>query len=182
MRLFFSCALIYALFGGWNLLEAKSFAQRITMDSSGAGVGAWTTDMGSYNAVKAATFTSSGVWSSSTQISAVNEDADFPLLASTSAGDSVVVWSTFDTTLNLRVLKAATLPFGGSWSSPVMVSSNTENLASFASNMSDAAYRVVINSSGVIMAIWNSYMGNDLVVRSARFSSGSWSTPVTISP
>lgn len=162
--------------------SASSFAQRVVVNSTGNAAAAWITQMGSYNSVEAATMSNAGVWSIATALSAVNENASYPVVAIDGAGNTIVIWSSINSTLGVRTLSASRLPSGGSWSAPTQVSSATENLAMFPSGLVDAAYKLVINDAGTAVATWNSYVGSDLVIRSATYSSGAWSTPVTLSP
>jgi hypothetical protein len=162
-------------------LEAKSFAQRIVLDSSGAGVAVWNTSYGTYNGVDAAMISATGVWSPSQMLSDTGEDCSPPIITTDSVGNTIVMWSCEDTTLGVRVLEVAMLPAGGSWSSPIMISSPSEDVAMFGDGLTDPAYRLIMNDSGAIVALWNSYIASDLDVRSASYINGKWSAPQTVS-
>lgn len=163
-------------------VEAKSFAQKMVMDATGAGIAVWNNDMGTYKEIQTAIVNSSGVWGAPLSLSPVGVDCSYPLIVSNSNGDTVVLWSEFDTGLGLQILKATLRPSGGSWQASMMISSSTEDVAVFQSNFSDAAYQVVINDLGILIATWTSTISGSLVVRASRYTGSSWSTPVTISP
>lgn len=163
-------------------LEAKSFAQKIAMDATGAGIVLWNTESGTINKIQASSFTSSGIYGAPVDLSTAGVDCSYPMIVMNSNGDAVALWSEFNSGLGIQVLMAVIRPSGGSWQTATQISSNSENVAVFQNNFMDQAYRVVINDLGVVIATWTSTVSGSLVVRSSRFASGSWSAPVTISP
>ena len=168
-------------FVGMNL-EGTPLAQKIVIDETGAGIAVWSNNMGTYHETQAATINSSGVWSSPVTLSSAGVDCSYPIVVMNEYGDAVCLWSEFNTGLGLNILKAAIRPSGSSWQASTQISLNTEDVAVYQNNFTDAAYRMVINDLGVVIATWISTVSGSLVVRSSRYADGSWSAPVTISP
>ncbi|MBP7074016.1 MAG: hypothetical protein KBA81_01365 [Rhabdochlamydiaceae bacterium] len=162
-------------------LEAKSFAQSMAIDPSGAGVAVWNTKMNTFNSVQAAAISSSGVWSLPVTLSNPGVDTTFPLVVVDSSGNAIAMWSEFDSVMLVNTLQIAILPFGGSWTSPLMISSPTEDVASFSAS-DTPPYTLVMNNTGTIVAVWSAFVGADLVIRSANFNNSLWSFPQTVSP
>ena len=179
--------MLFSLFLGvcfcTTFIEAKSFSQNIALDASGAGVAVWNTKFNTYHSVEAAVISASGAWSSSTTLSTPGQDATFPLIVVDAGGNAVALWSAYDSSLTVNTLQIAMLPFGGSWTAPLVISSPSEDVASTSTGF-NPPYSLVMNDTGTIVAVWNAFVGSDLVIRSANFNSNNsiWSFPQTISP
>lgn len=162
-------------------IEAKSFSQSVAIDPTGAGVAVWNTKKDTYNLVEAATVSASGVWSSSTTLSTPGEDTSYPLIIVDASGNAVALWSAKDSK-GVQTLQVAMLPFKGTWTAPLMISTPNEDVASSSSGF-NPPYSLVMNDVGTIVAVWSAFLDTDLVIRSANYNSnnGIWSLPETIS-
>lgn len=163
-------------------IEAKSFSQSIALDASGAGVAVWNTKFNTYHSVQAAKISASGVWSLPDTLSIPGQDSTFPLIVVDASGNAVALWSAFDPVMAVNTLQIALLPFGGSWTAPLVISSPSEDVATTSTGF-NPPYSLVMNDTGTIVAVWNAFVGSDLVIRSANFNSsnGIWTFPQTVS-
>ena len=168
----------------WGVeVEAKSFAQRVAVAQAGDAVAVWSTNMGTYNCVQAATMSPSGVWSAPVTLCSLTESCSYPLVVVDGSGNYIALWSYFDTGFGTQALHASVYPVGGpTWGAPVRITTNMESVADFEDALENAAYQLTINSAGQAVAAWASYMGTDLDIRASNYSSGVWATPTTLSP
>lgn len=89
---------------------------------------------------------------------------EFPSLSMNSDGEVVAFWQGYDNTYNVSVARSATLPFGGSWSSPVDVSP-AGKLAMYP--------KVAINPSGQMIGVWEVVLGNSFSIQAVAGAFGS---------
>ena len=115
------------------------------LDSNGYGATFWDVTGASTRDVFVATETL-GAWDTAVQISTAGKYSFGPLAAITSTGDIVAVWSVLDSTTHNQLLYYATLPHGGSWSTPTLVSDAATTVQS--------GYSVEINDTGQILITW----------------------------
>lgn len=102
-------------------------------------------------------------WSSPSAISTPLTDALDPRVVIDSNGNATAIW------IEAGVLKASSLPFGGSWSAPSTISS-VLNTASHP--------RLGVDSSGNVTALW---VENTLINSAAKPFAGSWGSATTVS-
>lgn len=97
--------------------------------------------------------------------------SDLHDLAVDVSGNATVVWQGYDGTN--YAIESASLPYGGSWSSPHTLSQYGINLQS---------PEVSVDYSGNTVAIWSTYDGSSSIIQGCSLPyGGSWGAPVTIS-
>jgi len=115
------------------------------LDNNGYGAAFWDVTGTSTRDVYVATETL-GTWDPAVRISTAGKYSFSPLAAITSTGNIVAVWSVLDNTTHNQLLYYATLPHGGSWSTPTLISDPTTT--------SQAGYKVEITDGGQILITW----------------------------
>lgn len=172
-------------FWGSELVAEKSYSSRVAINpvANFAAV-VWTTEQPTYRSVMVSTW-SGGSWSSAVMLSAVGEDAVHPLVVVDASGNALVIWSSFNSTQDVQTLSATLLPFGGSWTTPIQISSPSESVMKVPPILDVPPYQLFTNDGGVAVAVWASEIGNDLLIRTSTFNSGTsgvWSPPTSLSP
>ncbi len=115
---------------------------------------------------------SSGVWSSTLDLSPADGPAYLQQVAVDPAGRATVVWQ-IDNGTN-RIIQARHQTSGGAWSS-------VDDLSSAAYNSYDP--QVAVDAAGNAAVVWYLYNGlNNQVQASDRPVDGTWSSPVDLSP
>lgn len=120
--------------------------------------------------VQSSTKTLGGVWSTPVNVSAAG--ASIPQVAIDASGNAVAIWR--NSVSGVQRIESASLPFGGSWTSPVLLDAGGQN--SFTP-------QIAMNASGQTVAVWSrnnpSLVG---VIQSSFYTfGGSWSAPVDLS-
>lgn len=110
-------------------------------------------------------------WGSSYTLSTPSQPSNGPSVAMDSGGNAVAVWSEFNGTK--YVVKSSKLPYGGSWSTPKILSNSSEDAFSPSVGMS---------ADGTTVVAWIGFNGSNYIaqVSSSSFL-GSWSTPDNLS-
>lgn len=151
-----------------TISKAASDRPQIAMDAAGNCVAIWRQFDGTNTNIESAILPKDASWFSPITIASTpgNYLQSNPQIAMDEAGNTVAIWEEL-TDLGSTVV-AATLPIGGKWSNPATISEpNTE------------APKMVMNSSGLVVAVWQKNGG---CVQSATYQFGnSWSTPVDVS-
>lgn len=143
------------------------------MDASGNVVAVWQ-GIGNNSCICSAILPYGGSWSTPVEISTTGVESTNPIIAVNSAGNAVAVWMVIDPAVDYRRIESAQLPFGGSWSTPVIVSELGDNA------LKD--YQLILNDTGYIELLWSGAESGSTVVHSTIGTfGGSWSTPVPIS-
>ncbi len=139
-----------------------AYIPQVAVDPAGDALVIWVEYNGTNFIAQAATKPASGSWSSPVTISDSGVDVfDFSLKLD-SAGNAVAVWDESDGVNS--VIVAASLPSGGSWTTPVPISTS-----------GNYAYLPVVgvDSSGNAVAIWLESNGSNYVVTGATHLFGS---------
>ena len=145
-------------------------APRITSDGSGYVVAIWRAAEGDTSAIRAASRSEGGSWSSPRRISTPAAGTESPRLAMDRLGNALAVWQR--STGRDSVVQAAIRPDGGTWSEPQNLSGPDE----VAFN-ADVAAR-----AGRLTAVWTVLRDRRTVIEaSSRTVDGSWSAAQTIS-
>ena len=145
-------------------------APRITSDGSGNVVAIWRAAEGDTSAIRAASRSEGGSWSSPRRISTPAAGTESPRLAMDRLGNALAVWQR--STGRDSVVQAAIRPDGGTWSEPQNLSGPDE----VAFN-ADVAAR-----AGRLTAVWTVLRDRRTVIEaSSRTVDGSWSAAQTIS-
>ena len=140
---------------------------QVAMNDSGEVVAVWVRN----NIIQASTLIFGGSWSTVVDLSASEDMSTVSQIAINDSGQAVAIWRrksgvSYD-------IQASTLTFGGSWSVPVSLSAQGDDVAT---------PKVVINSSGQTVAVWSRNEGTDYLVESATLTfGGSWSASVALS-
>ena len=134
----------------------------VVVDSAGNAVAIWQENDGALSKVRSSSRPFKGQWSPPVDISGTTDRKDMtPRIAITASGYAVAVWN-LDYTI-----QAATLEFGGKWSTPVTLATQDGD-----------APTVGIANNGTAIALWQ----KGAAIQSASLPlGGNWSTPVTLS-
>jgi hypothetical protein len=145
-------------------------APRITSDGSGNVVAIWREAEGDTSAIRAASRSESGSWSSPHRISIPAAGTESPRVAMDRLGNAVAVWQR--SAGRDSVVQAAIRPAGGTWSEP-------QNL----SEPDDVAFNAdVAARAGKMTAVWTVLRDRRTIIKSSsRTVGGSWAAAQTIS-
>ncbi len=146
---------------------------QIAITPSGYAVAIWEEFDGTNSIVRAATRASfSSPWSAPVTLSLpTTSPAQIPQIAVDPAGNAVAIWVSFNGTINQ--IQGATLAFGGSWSTPVTISS--PGVDAFFPNVS-------VDAAGNAVAVWTWQAFPNFITQSASLPfNGSWTAPVNLS-
>lgn len=144
---------------------------QVALDSEGNAVAVWVAFNGTNNVIQAARLKYGKSWSAPVVISSENVDACSPDVFVDWIGNAVAVWVSQANPNS--VIRAASLPYLGPWSTPCTIS-----------NISESATepQVVIDHMCQATAIWKSFADSHFSIQSATLASGrSWSPVVDIS-
>lgn len=167
--------------GGWSApvdLSASgedAFFPKVVADSQGNATAIWARSNGTNFIAQSSSLPFGGSWSAPVDLSAPGasgQDATSPQLAVDGEGNVTAVWYRNDGTNN--IIQSASLPVGGSWSSPVDLT-----IAQY-SGQGDIQPQVAVDPAGNAIAVWvNDPTGT---IRGAiKPFGGSWSEPMDIS-
>ena len=113
-----------------------------------------------------------GSWTTPTVVSSGTSDIGDTQILSDSQGNLTALW--VENVGSIYVLKAASQPSGGSWSSAVTISPSGKNV--------DSA-KLVIDDSGNLTAVWRTSENPHYTLQSAtKTPGGTWTAPVNITP
>ncbi|MFT3866295.1 MAG: PKD domain-containing protein [Solirubrobacterales bacterium] len=163
--------------GGWQPpvdlsapgVDAKD--AQVAVDQAGDAVAVWEGYEGGHWIAQAASRPAGGIWGSPVDLSASGVDASELAVALDQAGDAVVAWDQYDG--STYVAEAASRAAGGSWQSPVDLST-----------AGGIAYgpRVALDPGGDAVAVWSRDDGGSEKAQAAiRPAGGSWGAPVDLS-
>lgn len=122
---------------------------------------------------------SNGLWGPVRNVSEDSStiDGQNPSVALNESGTAVAAWMSESADSTISYVKVSILPFGGSWSTPLIIS-DPEAIVFLST---DTKPDVAINESGDIAVIWyRKYPGNIFGIDAATFDAGTatWSPPV----
>lgn len=175
--IFVSCLILSTLQAEnqWDLpavdistITQNSSSAHVVVDPSGNAVAIWITDNGPNVIVQSATLLfGSPAWSSPITASTLGEDADGPTLGIDASGNVVGLWR------GGSEIVSATLPLGGSWTTP-------ENVSAGAA--SEALQQIAVDPNGNAVAIWRQSSAGNTVISAAFFPvGGPWESPTQLS-
>lgn len=147
---------------------------QIGIDAAGNAIAIWREYDGTYTNIHSSILPKGGSWSSPVIISSAigSNLQSYPQIAVDQTGNAVAVWEELNGSNS--TVKAATLPFGGTWSSPIAISLPSTN--------SGQVPQIAINSSGYAVAVWQRHNGSYNITQASTFQfGGNWSTPVDVS-
>ncbi len=163
--------------GSWSIPETltpsgqDALIPEIVVDASGNAAAACCQYNGTNFTTRASTKLLGYSWNAGFIISNSSSNVSQPFLATDLSGNVICVWNQFNG--SNYIITSATLPFGGSWSTPMSVSA-----------IGSDAYipQIAIDGNGNAIALWNRFDGTNYTAQAARLpAGGSWSTPVTLS-
>ncbi len=145
---------------------------QVAVDPSGNAVAIWTKIIGGFAVVQGATLGfGNSSWSSPVNLSALGQNAQDTSIGVDAAGNAVALWARFDG--SNYIVQSATLPFGGSWTSPVDISAPGQDAITC---------HVAVDPSGNAISVWARFSGVNSIVQSATLPfGGSWTSPVDLS-
>lgn len=163
---------------GWGepvpLSPGESFTPQTAMDGRGDAIAVWMHNDGSDYVVESAYRPEQGEWEEPTLVSAPGEEGGNPHVAVDGKGDSLVVWRGEDE--GGEFARAAYRPAGGSWSEPVNISTEGEQVQSL---------RAALDPEGNAIVAWSgnfAHEGEYDVVHTAYKPAGEgWEEPVDLS-
>ncbi len=148
-----------------------AYLPTLSVDELGNAVGIWFHYDGARYAIQASSLPLGGNWSASIDISSSGVDAYDPQVSTDSLGNAVAVWFQFDG--SYYSVQSASLPRGGSWTSPATLSSV---------GVDGITPVIGVDGLGNAYAAWNEFDG---VNYSIQFSSlpfrGSWTSATQLS-
>jgi hypothetical protein len=143
----------------------------ITVDNTGLATAVWTAVVGINSVVQASTSDSGGTWAPPVTISEVGQDAFAPRITVDNTGLATAVWTRSDGSNN--VVQGSTSQNGGTWSSPVTISTAGQN-----TDTPD----LTVDATGRAAAVWiRSDGSNNVVQGSTSQNGGTWAPPATLS-
>jgi hypothetical protein len=136
----------------------SAYNPELASNPQGDAVVVWERYNGSDQIAQAAQLPAGGSWQTAVNISESGADGSAPHLAIDARGDEVAVWTRWNGSTDTA--EAAELPAGGTWQTPVALSSGVQE-----------SYdpRVGMSSNGEAVAVWTAYNGSEDVVQSANF-------------
>jgi hypothetical protein len=140
----------------------NAFAPMIAMNASGDAIAVWTRFDGTNYIAQVSSMPHAGSWSTATDLSASGFDVNNLAVTIDSGGNAVALWDETDGTQS--AVKGASCTAGGSWTTPVVVSSSGAY-----------AYGPVasIDSAGNATALWLEWNGSNYVTTAAQLAFGS---------
>lgn len=155
--------------------SSNSDQVQVIVAPAGDAVAVWQGYDGINYVIQSSSLPFGGSWSSFQTLSAPDWDAQAPSVAVDRLGNAVSVWSRFDG--NYSIVQGAKLPYGGSWSAPVNISSSGANADSPKIAMDD------LGTIGNAVAVWHRFNGTNFIVQSSELhQGGSWSPATNITP
>jgi hypothetical protein len=165
--------------GAWSLpidINAlglrDAYTPQLTVDSTGLVTAVWETSGSGGDTIQSSARPRGGSWTTPVNLSAAGQDAYDAQVTVDSTGLVTAVW--FRWNGNYDIIQSSTSLSGGSWTTPVDLSSPGED-----------AYEaeVTVDSSGLVTAIWYRFSGNDRIIQSRTSQSGgTWSATVDLTP
>ncbi len=164
--------------GSWStpttLVSTGASSPSIAVDPIGNLVAIWVAN----GAIQSSTKLFGGSWSSTPDLLA-SSGATTPQVAIGASGEVFAVWHAVNPVSSMDAIYASSKPISGSWSTAVVVSSDSQN----------CAYpQIAVDSNGNGLAVWYSYALNggeytNVVVQASSYSSTgfTWSSPVDLS-
>lgn len=169
--------------GEWEtpipLASGYNWVPRAAMDARGDATVVWMHFDGSRYVIEGAYRPEGGEWESPTLVSQPKEAGGNPYVAIDAEGDALVAWRSAPgkgESEGDEAVRAAYRPAGGSWGSPVSVSSPGEEVQSL---------RDAVDPDGNALVAWTGSEGKageyDIAKAAYRPAGGSWEAPVPLS-
>ncbi len=144
---------------------------RVAFRDNNRGVFVWRRFDGLNWIIQASCFELGVGWTAPVSISVAGQDASNPYVAINASSQIVAVWQRSDG--SKQIIQASTLTWGGSWSTPVNLSSSGQDAALASAQINDA---------GQAVALWRRSNGTNRLIEAATLNFGqSWSSAVAIS-
>lgn len=172
---FIGCVLPNFLGATWNLPPLtipnpsnNVITPSVGIDDAGNAVAVFSAFDGANFVIQAATLPYGGAWSAPVTLSTTGQDSEKPRVTVRNNGDAVAVWSRSDG--SNKIVQAAQLPFGGSWSAVVDISDP---------GVDGQLPRIVINGLGQATAVWQNFNGVNFSIKAASLPFGGvWTFPI----
>lgn len=142
---------------------------RAAIDVFGNAIAIWTRSNGDNFIVQAARLPFGSSWEDPVDLSSTGSDAFAPQIAFDAQGNAVAVWEQSGN--DGITIQSASLPFGGSWTTPVAIT---------ASGFSNIEPQLAIDPLGSAIVVWKNET-LDTIQGSLMNFGGPWSTPANIS-
>lgn len=155
--------------GSWSQAQTISPAGKsidsatLLIDSEGNLTATWRTTESTRYSLQSATKLSSGTWSAPENITPAGEDVAGVSIAADSLGNVTAIWRFFNG--SGWILRSATKPFGGSWSSSVDLSP--------VGSITDP--ELVVDAQGNVTVVWDQNSGSNEIYATSRTQAGVWS-------
>jgi hypothetical protein len=168
---------IVGCIGGTQMSADTPDLPKVGVDSAGNKIAVWQVHADDDSYFVQSSYFRPGIdsnWSTPVTISDTEFDTYAPFIRMDSSGNAVAVWTVLDTTNGVTALAASMATVGGSWATPVMLTTANDDVYN---------YHFRTNDNGDVIVTWHSYNvsgnTNDIWTRTASFSSNnSWDTAV----
>lgn len=162
----------------YNSPDGKPLTPAIAVDPQGNAVAIWTEFDGVNCIIQGARLPKGGSWTKAVNVSLINGQAPItasqPSIAIDLKGNAVAVWIC-NIDPDTYVIQGAMLPFEGSWTTPVNISTTVNNDASY------GPISLAIDASGNAITVWEETDGTNYMLQAATLPYGqSWTAPVSI--
>jgi hypothetical protein len=164
---------------GWSAVKrlsrpgATAEGVHVAVAPAGAAVAVWRRREGGAHWIAQAAVRegANAPWSAPFDLSAPGQNAGYPVVAISPAGEAVAAWTRFDG--SHRILQTSAHPLGDRWARPVDLSADGRNAGE---------PKVAISPAGEAIAIWERFDGRiERVQAAARPPGAEWSVPVDLS-
>lgn len=151
--------------GNWGASETLSnsgqdaFVPQVDVDASGNAVAVWEGSVSSQSIIQSASRIG-GIWTASTDLSSGIQNSVSPQVGVDALGNAVAVWKL--SIVSNSTIQAAVLPFSGTWSSTVDISTNGED---------SGAPQLAMNARGEYLAAWRNNALTQIQVATNSFVS-----------
>jgi hypothetical protein len=164
--------------GSWSAIPTAISASGASSPQIAIGggnvVAVWQGVVSSTPTVYVALTTISGTWGTPAAISTASVNSSFPQIAVDASGNAIAIWFTYSLSgqaYSNVIVESSSLPSGGSWSTPVAIST----LAGIRNPVDLVSY-VAAGPNGTAIAAWTtSTDGSTFNIQYDIYSNGSWS-------
>lgn len=162
--------------GSWStpvdisLPGQEALLPQLTVNLSGNVLAVWKRFDGTHYLIESAALPYGGKWSPPTILSLPGQNADKPQIALDAAGEAIALWSRYNG--NKNVIQSCQSTFGGAWSIPKNLSSETINAQNPRINMAQGGKATAI-------ALWEDTTNHE--IQSMKMSQNAWEEAIVVS-
>lgn len=162
-----------------TISDSGSDSPQVAIGGSGTIVAVWHGMVDGIDEIYSATKALAGNWSAGQTISSIGINSVYPQVALDASGNALAAWFIYNLAGSVYsnvIVQTAAQPAGGSWSSPVNIS--TPGIR----NPADLTARLGFDSEGNAVAVWTmSFDGSSFVVQtSKKQKNGAWALSISL--